>query len=205
MIWKILTGLLGGLLITGALVYIPDLRFWNKKADKANVELADSLRKVGNKLIVAQNSLAVNAESFARIERDLEREVLSRSAVLPTIKLDVAGLSGLAQRTGILESLVRDKLLKPADTVFKAGDQICYSLPVHEAIAVKLRYSDTLQSRLFYRERAYALVNEGYRLRGDTIQKFRKWSDKGQTLADQKGWFTGRNKKLRKHSRSPPI
>ncbi|MVM35272.1 hypothetical protein GO755_34945 [Spirosoma sp. HMF4905] len=201
MIWKwivgpaILAGI-GYLLFT----YVPGFKFWEKQRAQENTA-RDSLQRV----TMANAKLAKDFADFkAQIEQDKKSSDDRSASVLPNIKVDVAGLTALAQRTANLENLIRSNLLTPADTA-KATPVVSYNEPANQAITIKLRLFDSLQTKQIYTERAWSSLNQAYRIRGDTMGKARAWANEGKAIAKKKGLFTGRNKELREHSLHPPF
>lgn len=205
MIWKILTGVLGvGLLFVLLFWFVPDLRRWGKSQTTTNQELSDTLRSERKRRETAENLLAIKTESFERIFRELELQLAKSATVVPNVKLEVSGLSALAQRQSNLENLIASGYLKPPDTA-KVTPVVTYNVPANEALTIKLRVCDSLATRYTYIERGYAAMKEAYRLRGDSLKELREFTDDGKDLAQQKGWFTGRNKRLRQHAKTPPF
>ncbi|GAB3973802.1 hypothetical protein GCM10028806_28430 [Spirosoma terrae] len=205
MIWKILTGVLGvALLFVLLFWFVPDLRSWGKSQNSTNKELSDSLKSERTKSFNLANEQAKLSASLARIEREFEDARWRNATVVPNVKLEVSGLSAIAQRQSNLENLILSGYLKPPDTA-KVTPVVTYNVPTNEALTIKLRVCDSMQARNSYVERGYAALKEAYRLRGDSLKELREFTDDGKDLAQQKGWFTGRNKRLRQHAKTPPF
>lgn len=205
MIWKIVSGVLGvGLLFVLLFWFVPDLRRWGKSQNSTNKELSDSLRSERAKSFNLANEQAKLSASLARIEREFEDARWRNATVVPNVKLEVSGLSAIAQRQSNLENLIASGYLKPPDTV-RVTPVVTYNVPANEALTIKLRVCDSLETRYTYIERGYAAMKEAYRLRGDSLKELREFTDDGKDLAQQKGWFTGRNKRLRQHAKTPPF
>lgn len=201
MIWKWIIGavlaiVIGYLLFT----YVPGFRFWEKqRADElAQRDKLELLADANVKLI------REFADFKAQIQRDKQRSDDRQASVLPNIKVEVSGLTALAQRQANLENLIRSNLLTPDDTS-KVTPVVSYNEPANKAITIKLRLFDSLQTRSIYIDRAYSSLNQAFKFRGDSMRKARDWIDEGKQIARKKGWFTGRNKELRQHAQHPPI
>ena len=205
MIWKILSGVSIAILLFVLLAWlVPDLRKWLKQQTGTNQELTDSLRtERTRRLRTEAESIRLKA-SQDRAEMAYQQSLAKQNAIVPQIKLEVSGLSAMQQRLAILESLIAQGLLKPADTTVKTP-AVSYNLPEQTALAVQLRICDSLKAHNFYVERKIATLSEAYRLRGDSMSLLHGCVEEGKTIADQKRLFTGRNKRLRLHSREPPV
>lgn len=205
MVWKIVTGVLAvALLFVLLFWFVPDLRRWGKSQTSTNKELSDSLKSERTKSFNLANEQAKLSASLERIEREFEDARWRNATVVPNVKLEVSGLSAIAQRQSNLENLIVSGYLKPPDTA-RVTPTVSYNLPANEALTIKLRVCDSMATRYSYIERGYAALKEAYRLRGDSLKEAKAFTAEGKEIASEKGWFTGRNKRLRKHSQSPPI
>ncbi|QDK80841.1 hypothetical protein EXU85_20400 [Spirosoma sp. KCTC 42546] len=195
-IGAILAIAIGYLLFT----YVPGFRFWEKQRaeELANRDKLELLADANVKLI------REFADFKAKIERDKQRSDDRQASVLPNIKVDVSGLSAIAQRQANLENLIRSNLLTPADTS-KVTPVVAYNEPANKAITIKLRLFDSLQTRAMYIDRAYSSLNQAFRFRGDSMRKARDWIDEEVRINLLKGWFTGKNKLREAHIRKRPF
>ena len=205
MIWKILTGILGvGLLVLLVFQYVPDLRHWGKKSDALNVTLSDSLRGQQRQLATALTQLTDKVNQLSSIDRSYQQSEDRRASIVPTVTLQVEGLTALAQRQSNLEALVRAGLLRMADTA-TAQASVRYSLPANQALTVLLRVSDTLRRYDSVLRKAHYSLVYAYQRRGDTVDVLRTYTAENQKIANQPGWFTGRNRRSRLRNQHPPF